>query len=83
MLQAAVPQAVTGNPEVKMFWSPNSASPAELKSGGCYQTSGAVDIIGIKYTPHRTKVFSLGVPRPLQQLGCTLLNRGDGHWLEL
>ena len=55
---AAVSAAVADNPDVKMYWSPNSASAAELKSAGWYPTSGAVDVIGVDIYPQGEKSFS-------------------------
>ena len=55
---AAVSQSVAANPNVKMFWSPNSASAADLKSAGWYPTSGAVDVIGVDIYPKGQESFA-------------------------
>ena len=55
---SAVSNAVASNPNVKMFWSPNSASAASLKSAGWYPTSGKVDVIGVDIYPDSQKSFS-------------------------
>ena len=55
---AAVSDAVASNPNVKMFWSPNSASAASLKSAGWYPTGGKVDVIGVDIYPKSQESFS-------------------------
>lgn len=55
---AAVSKAVESNDNVKMFWSPNSASAASLKSAGWYPTGGAVDVIGVDIYPSGEESFS-------------------------
>lgn len=55
---SAVSAAVAANPDVNMFWSPNSASASSLKSAGWYPTGGAVDVIGIDIYPDAKKSFS-------------------------
>ena len=54
---SAVSDAVASNPNVKMFWSPNSASAASLKSAGWYPTSGKVDVIGVDIYPQSQESF--------------------------
>ena len=54
---AAVSTAVEGNSQVKMFWSPNEASAADIESGGWFPTSGKVDIVGIDIYPKSQQTF--------------------------
>ncbi|MCJ1275442.1 hypothetical protein MMC21_003245 [Puttea exsequens] len=53
---AAVSQAVSSNPNVLMYWSPNYDPPAMLKSTW-YPTSGAVDNVGIDDYPKSQMSF--------------------------
>ena len=54
----AVSNAVKGNPNVKMYWSPNQASAASIKSAGWYPTAGAVDVVGIDIYPKGQQTFA-------------------------
>ena len=48
--------AVSSNPNIKMFWSPNSASASDLKQW--YPTSGKVDLVGIDIYPSKQQTFA-------------------------
>ena len=52
---AAMSAAVESNPQIKMFWSPNSASPDALKQW--YPKSGRVDVMGIDVYPRKQQSF--------------------------
>lgn len=54
---AAVSGAVANNPNVFMYWSPNSGDAQSLKSTW-YPTSGAVDVVGIDIYPKSQESFS-------------------------
>ena len=55
----AVSDAVKGNPNVLMYWSPNSASASKLKSGGWYPDQGAIDVIGVDvYSKGSSQTFA-------------------------
>ena len=53
----AVSDAVKDNPNVHMYWSPNSGDAASLKSTW-YPTQGSVDIVGIDIYPKNQEDFS-------------------------
>lgn len=48
--------AVSSNPNIKMFWSPNSGSASDLKQW--YPTSGKVDLVGIDVYPKKQQTFA-------------------------
>ena len=88
---AAVSQAVADNPDVKMFWSPNSASAEDLKSAGWYPTSGAVDVIGVDIYPQGQKTFASvyqdfcsgwNVPFSIGETGIGPDSADKTYWLE-
>ena len=54
---AAISSAVESNDMVKMFWSPNQASAADIESGGWFPTSGKVDMVGIDIYPKSQQTF--------------------------
>ena len=51
----AMSAAMKSNPKIKMFWSPNSASPDSLQQW--YPKSGQVDIVGIDIYPKKQQSF--------------------------
>lgn len=55
---SAISAAVSGNSMIKMYWSPNEASSADLKSGGWYPKNGKVDIVGIDIYPKKQQTFA-------------------------
>ncbi|KAL6715318.1 hypothetical protein ACLMJK_007583 [Lecanora helva] len=88
---AAVSQAVASNPNVKMFWSPNSATAADLKNAGWYPTSGAVDVIGVDIYPKGQKSFSdvyqsfcsgWDVPFAIGETGIGPASADKTYWLQ-
>ena len=55
----AVSDAVKGNPNVLMFWSPNYATASQLQSEGWYPSSGDIDVIGVDvYSKGATETFA-------------------------
>ena len=54
----AVSDAVSSNPSVLMYWSPNAASAAQLQSEGWFPDQGAVDVIGVDVYPSSGATFA-------------------------
>ncbi|KAK0514695.1 hypothetical protein JMJ35_003312 [Cladonia borealis] len=89
----AVSDAVKGNPNVLMFWSPNYGTASQLQSEGWYPSSGDIDVIGIDvYSEDATKTFANAyggfcngfgnIPFVIGETGSDSASADKTNWLE-
>ena len=89
----AVSDAVKDNPNVLMFWSPNSATASQLQSEGWYPSSGDIDVIGVDaYSKGATETFADtyggfcngfgNIPFVIGETGSDSASADKTNWLE-
>ncbi len=89
----AVSEAVKDNPDVLMYWSPNSATASQLQSEGWYPSSGDIDVIGLDvYSKGSTETFADAyggfcngfgnIPFVLGETGSDSASADKTNWLE-